>query len=193
MYNKVVTTLAMILVLAGTVNAQYYSTVYSSPGTMGFINSEAVTADSRANFNYLGYMPGPVLQAPAEKSPSSFGFNYINQQIAPTFSAPSYSPSSLGLDLRPMYVNPTYGSGLNIGSINLASNYIQPTYGPGLGLGSLSLAAIGPRQIPSCAPFRLGGFDYGFAGGAVAAPIYATPSRALFNTEMGFSTFYSAY
>jgi hypothetical protein len=187
MYNKIVTTLVLIFALAGTAHAQYYSTSYGF-GHDAFINSNLITPDSFANVAYQEHFRGPSF-APVPVSPSYFNFAYAAApRFAPTFAEPQRTPSSLNFAFTPSYFAPTYGNGPSFGDIGInLPSHITPTYGPGLDFGSLNFN-LPQHQIPNFGnslvfnPVSLNYYQPVF-------PIYQTPSRVLFNTEVFYQSF----
>ncbi len=196
MYNKIVATLvllAMVSMLGSAGHAQYYIRSYSAPGGYAYGHSTYTDGSSSFNVAYFGQWQGPVFQRPAARTPSYFNFAYAAQPIqAPIFQSVQYSPSSYNFQFNPTQFQPTYGQGFSAGSfnVNLAPHF-QPTYGSGgLGIGGINLN-VGPRQMPFGSSLSLGPYSYSYR--SYAMPVYATPSRALFNTEFHYSSFAGPY
>lgn len=197
MYNKTVATLGkifVILILAGVGHAQYYSTSYGGGYTFGSsasLNSIAAVDSSYATVNYAGAFRGPVFY-PVQRTPSAFNFAYNSQPIrAPVFQPIHYSPSSYNFQFVPTHFTPTYGNGFAASNINInLAPHFTPSFGSGPSFGGLSLNLM-PHQLPVGNSINFGSLNYNFYSQPI--PIYATPSRALFNTQFQYASYMGSW
>ncbi len=188
MYTKVVT-LFVLFIAFSTVGyaGSFHNTYYTGPMAYSYGSAYGYTQNSAFNFDYVGMSQRPVFTVP-QRSPSSFNFAYTGLNRAPVLETPQRSPSTVNINAQPMDFTPDFSRSVSPSSFRFdAFTPIQPNLGQSRSFGNINLN-LQARQIP----LGSGGFFGGAYHFSYSRPIYATPSRALFDTQAEFG-FYGPY
>ncbi len=183
---KIVVTILMVIAMGAAGHAAFHTTQYTGPAAYSYGSGSGYLIDSSFSFNYAALSMLPAYQ-PIQRSPSDFNFAYSMPSYTPNFGT-QRTFSDISLNAQPMDFTPSYGSSLFSGDVALnvrPTSYNVP-YST-RSFGSLGFA-LPHREIPLSGGSFIGGWSYSYTPQYVV-PVYATPSRAQFNTEFGFGMY----